>query len=441
MPGKKTIAIFDIGKTNKKFLLFDEAYAAVYESEIRLPETVDEDGFACEDAGMLRAWIMSTLKEHLRNTAVEIVGLNFSAYGASLMHLGEDGKPLTPLYNYLKPFPQDILDPFYERYGGAANFACETASPLLGSLNSGLQIYRIQNSQSSVYRQIHRSVHFPQYLSSLFTGRYVSDMTSIGCHTALWNYAKNDYHDWVYREGIRRLLPEITSSDTTNKVQVGDSQILVAAGLHDSSAALIPYRLQCSEPFVLLSTGTWNICLNPFNADPLSADELEHDCLCYLDFKGEPVKASRLFAGHEHEEMTGRIAAHFGVRTGYHESLSPGLDWSESDLDPGWPPMPFHIDDHSSFENAYRAYMINLVRRQYKSIRYVMPDENIRHIYVDGGFSRNKMFMFLLGKYFPKQEVWRAVISRASAVGAALVIHESWNTQGMPPDLIQLEKS
>ena len=42
-----------------------------------------------------------------------------------------------------------------------------------------------------------------------------------------------------------------------------EDTIAVGAGLHDSSAALIPYLSAFREPFILLSPGTWCISLNP----------------------------------------------------------------------------------------------------------------------------------------------------------------------------------
>ena len=59
----------------------------------------------------------------------------------------------------------------------------------------------------------------------------------------------------------------------------------VGVGLHDSSAALIPLSASFNEPFILLSTGTWCISLNPFNHTMLSDYELNQDCLCYLLMK------------------------------------------------------------------------------------------------------------------------------------------------------------
>ena len=51
------IAIYDVGKTNKKLLLFNEEYKVVYEENKQLEETKDEDGFACEDVLSLTHWV------------------------------------------------------------------------------------------------------------------------------------------------------------------------------------------------------------------------------------------------------------------------------------------------------------------------------------------------------------------------------------------------
>src|SRR5258708_25986745 len=82
-------------------------------------------------------------------------------------------------------------------------------------------------------------------------------------------------------------------------------------GLHDSSAAMIPYLESFQEPFVLISTGTWCISMNSFNKTPLTVAELQKDCLCYMSYRGRPVKSSPLFAGYEHEQQVKRLGAHF----------------------------------------------------------------------------------------------------------------------------------
>ncbi len=57
-----TIAIFDIGKTNKKVFLFDEDYKIRFEKSTELPEIQDEDGFPCEDIHALTQWVKDSFQ-------------------------------------------------------------------------------------------------------------------------------------------------------------------------------------------------------------------------------------------------------------------------------------------------------------------------------------------------------------------------------------------
>ena len=58
---KEVIAIFDIGKTNKKVILFDERLKIVYQKEEKFKEIEDDDGFPCDDRTLIEKWIKSTL--------------------------------------------------------------------------------------------------------------------------------------------------------------------------------------------------------------------------------------------------------------------------------------------------------------------------------------------------------------------------------------------
>lgn len=441
------IAIFDVGKTNKKIFLFDEDYRIVYERSARFLETEDEDGFPCENLESLRQSVFDSLKEVSRLKQFEVKAVNFSAYGASFVYLDEDGKALTPLYNYLKPYPEDLSREFYAEYGGEEQFASETASPALGSLNSGLQLYRLKKEQPEIFRKLKCALHLPQYLSFLVSGRYCTDITSIGCHTAMWDMAHNQYHQWITQEGIIDKLPPITPAE---QVFEADSH-KVGIGLHDSSAALIPYLINFKEPFVLISTGTWCISLNPFEHSVLTTDELKRDCLCYLQYNGKPVKASRLFSGNEHEQQVKRIAEHFNVdmirfrSMAYDSELIAQLksrfqqDINKNDLikDSG-----FAERNLSAYKNdieAYHQLMLDLVNQQLYSTKPVLKGPDIKRIFVDGGFSKNAIYMHLLASVFPDTEVYAASMAQATALGAALAIHNSWNTKPIPHDLIGLK--
>ncbi|MGF1926092.1 MAG: FGGY-family carbohydrate kinase [Bacteroidia bacterium] len=448
---KSVIAIFDVGKTNKKLFLIDENYQIVYERSARFVETVDEDGEACENLESLRSSVYDSLHQVSKMKEFQIKAINFSSYGASFVYLDENGKPLTPLYNYLKPFPEALKKEFYDTYGGEIKISRETASPILGSLNSGLQLYRLKKERPELFAKIKWALHLPQYLSYLVTGEAVADLTSIGCHTHLWDYTKNTYHEWVIAEGLDVKFGIRTSADHSSKVQFEGKEYQVGVGLHDSSAALIPYLANFSTPFVLLSTGTWCISLNPFNQDPLTAKELQQDCLCYMQFKGKAVKASRIFAGNEHEFQLKRIAEHFD-RAPYlfkHLKFNPGLFLKLGTKIPEnqFPQLQFSqvsafgdrdLNLFKTAEEAYHQLIMDLVKQQVYSLRLVLNPE-VKRVFVDGGFGKNAIYMHLLAISIPDIEVYASSVSQATAIGTALSINDVWNSHPIPNDVIELK--
>ena len=109
MPGKsEAIAIYDVGKTNKKLFLFNRQYEILHEESIQVDEKQDEDHFPCEDIEAVRAWIIDSLSGILAMPGIRLRAVNFCAYGASLVHVDEQGRILTPLYNYLRPYPSAL---------------------------------------------------------------------------------------------------------------------------------------------------------------------------------------------------------------------------------------------------------------------------------------------------------------------------------------------
>jgi sugar (pentulose or hexulose) kinase len=447
--GLPVIAIFDVGKTNKKLFLFDEQYRIVYEHSEPFAEIVDEDGDPCEDLNRLTAWVLRALDAVLVLPQFEVRAVNATTYGASFVYLGHDGQPVGPLYNYLKPFPEALTAKFRAAYAGEDSFSVQTASPWLGSLNSGLMLYRLKHDKSLLFSQVCVALHLPQYISYLLTRQVYSDLTSVGCHTMLWDFRQADYHDWVRAEGLDQRLGSLFACDEMIRAatvqQRNGEPMPVGVGLHDSSAALIPYLATFTEPFILISTGTWCISLNPFNTEPLTADELAQDCLCYLQYKGNPVKASRLFAGYEHEQQTKRLAAHFGVAHDHYtqvvyeaaladrlrQTTEPARSFAERDL-----------TQFADYETAYHQFMLDIVAAQVRSTMLVLPSDMeqaaVSRMFVDGGFSKNTLYMAMLAAAFPQMTVWAAEVAQATALGAALAVHDHWNKQPVPADLIAL---
>jgi sugar (pentulose or hexulose) kinase len=168
-----------------------------------------------------------------------------------------------------------------------------------------------------------------------------------------------------------------------------------------------------------------------------------------MTYQGKPVKASRLFAGNEHEIQTKRIADFFGMPTDHYKSikfdqiysthelemkqtkLSDNLSFTFSDVD---------LSEFSDYESAYYALMKSITDLQIKSTNLVLKNSPVKKIFVDGGFGKNDVFMGMLKSHYPDLEVYSSVVAQASALGAAMALHRSWNSNALPNKLIELKR-
>lgn len=433
---KEVIAVFDIGKTNKKFLLFDETLRIVHEEEVRFSEVTDDDGFHCDDADHIETWMKTCLSDTIRSGNFAIRAVNFATYGATLAYIGHSGERLTPLYNYLRPMPEGVIDGFYEKYGGVEEFSRKTASPALGMLNSGLQALWLKKTKPEVFSKIRSVLHLPQYLSYCLTGKLASEYTSIGCHTALWDFDNDCYHRWVADEGVP--VPDPVSNEVTYRAKIEDQTLDIGIGIHDSSSSLVPYFKGSDRKFILISTGTWCIFMNPFNSEPLTADQLRKDTLCYMSIRQQQVKSSRLFLGHIHDVNATHLARVFEVYPDYYKKVkadrkllsslmnenrgrvffSKGIpgDYLDSEAD---------MSIFSSFNEAYHRLMYDLVDVAMESLNLIIPDgDQTESVYISGGFARNEIFVYLLAARLPDKTVYTSEIDNATALGAAMVVYE-----------------
>ena len=433
----KVTLVFDIGKTNKKCFLFDEKYQQVFREYSRFDEIRDDDGDFCDDLSSIGKWLQSTYQKIANDKKFDIKAINFSTYGASLVHIDKNGIPVAPLYNYLKDYPEELLEEFHSKYGDTLRIAKETASPASGMLNSGFQLYWLKHTKPEIFKKIRRSLHFPQYLSFLFTGIAVSDYTSIGCHTSLWDFGKKDYHDWVYAEGFDKILPTIVDATTSINKDIDGKTIKVGVGIHDSSSALLPYIRADKKPFLLISTGTWSISLNPFNAKVLSEEDLQNDCLNYMQINGNPVKAARLFLGNEYNLQVKRLNALFDVGKEYHhsvkfdEAIYGELEKDNRNYFEFESIAAFEAEERiisavhfKSYEEGYHQLMIELLDLQFASAERAIGETEINKIYIDGGFATNDVYVNLLSRHFPKCKMRTTNSPLGSALGAALVISD-----------------
>lgn len=444
------IVIFDIGKTNKKLLVFNDTYQLIHEQSTQFELIEDDEAYPTEDVVLLTSWLKQSFREVLANSEWNVKALNFSGYGASLVNIDQKGEVVGFLKNYIKPVQEQLFADFFQKYGPASTLARITCSPILGNLNSGYQAY--EERHHSRWHQITSVLHFPNYLGFLFHGERVTEMTSIGCHTLLWNFEKQHYHEWVEKEGIDHKLPPIETGTCTFP-GLENSHIQVGLGLHDSSAALVPYLRQFKDPFILISTGTWCISMNPFNETTLTAEELANDVLAYMQLNGKQVKASRLFAGNEHEIVIKKLVKHFNAEPTFYKKVqfdeataklfevklaNEKSNNRSAEFLKASDFMSKDLSTYSFIDIAYQDFMTDLVIQFLYSLQWVYQGTPNFNILVDGGFSKNDIFMNCLAIAFPQSAIYGAEIAQASSLGAALAIHESWNEREVPSDLIQL---
>lgn len=435
---QNVIAVFDIGKTNKKILLFDEKVNVVFQEEQKFEEITDEEGFSCDDIAKVETWMSETLEKLCEDPLFNVKAVNFATYGASLMYLDSHGKALTPVYNYLKPMPEEVMEGFYQRYGGIEEFSRSTASPALGMLNSGLQALWLKKTKAEIFKKVQSVLHFPQFLSHYFTGKITSEYTSIGCHTAMWDFDNMKYHKWISDEAIH--LPQPVANSTCYDVKVKNKSLKVGIGIHDSSASLVPYLKNSDKKFMLLSTGTWCILMNPFNDEPLTAEQLRKDTLCYLSVQQKQVKSSRLFLGHIHDVNASRLSAHFNLPEDQYKKTKPNEKLISSLVQKSKASKMFfskgiptnYIDSiidlsaFSSFEEAYHQLVIDLTSLALESLALITAvKDNTTEIFVSGGFARNEIFLRMLATRLSHKKVYISEIDNSTALGAALTVWDA----------------
>lgn len=435
---KKVCLVYDIGRTNKKVYLFDEELSIVDEKSIKIPQIIDEDGDACEDLAALSVWIISNFHQYKNDTNFELVAVNCSAFAASWVHLDKDKKVISPLYNSSKSFPYKLKQAFNDEHNKDNQLFIDTASPQMGMLNAGLQLYWLKKEKTELFKKVKYSLPLAQYCLFLLHDQVKVGLTSIGCHSALWNFDTNDYHNWVKAEKLDRLLsPPCNSAETIEK-----DGIIFGVGIHNSSAALVPYLKTHKEPFILLSTGVWTITFNPFCEDKVDNKHLQKDALNYFRYDGKTVRGSRLFSGDEHKRVAKILAEHFKKDLRHYRSVSfdpkivtnlrkkhtqfrPENTGLGSFLD--CPFMDRSINDFDSYEKAYHQFMMDLVAQQISSIKLTFGKQIPRYVFVDGGFAENEIFLNLLNEAFFDKKLYANNAGQASALGAAMVIENAWH--------------
>ena len=430
------IAVIDIGKTNKKILLFDAYFELIYRNATRFDEVSDEDGYPCDDIVSIENWIQSEIKRIQAEGKYAIKAINFSTHGASLIYLDADGNRITPLYNYLKPLDLevDVYQEFYEAYGGQEEFSRKTASPAYGMLNTGLQILKLQKEKPEFWSKVATVMHYPQYLSYLFTKQVTADFTSVGAHTATWDFDTMQYHKWV--TDYKLNLPAPQNGEEAILTEFNGQEIAIGTGLHDSSASII--RLLESEKnkeFLLLSTGTWIIAMNPFSKETLTQHQLKNNCLCFMTPQKQQIKSSMQFLGKIHEVYLTALSKHFKEDIDQHLQLQLNTKLCEAlihedsrvylseGIDSDFEAHSNLLAYYGNYEAAYYQLIYEISKKVIHGINLISDkNSSIKEVYISGGFNKNLIFIAFLNMLKNDIVIKISDCKNESALGAALMM-------------------
>ena len=302
MTQPRHIAVIDIGKTYAKLALVDldtRTEVAV----ITRPNTVlAGPPWGHFDTQGQWEFICDGLKQFYRGHGVDAISV--TTHGASVVLLDEHGDLAAPILDYEHPIPQDIA----ADYDAIRPPFAQTGSPRLANgLNVGAQLHYQFQQDPTLRARTKAIVGYPQYWGYRLTGKAAYDVTSIGCHTDLWNPHKGGFSDLVDRLGIAEKIAPVTGSDRilgTILPKIAAKTGLpkttpVAVGIHDSNASLYPHILSQDTPFAVVSTGTWVITMavggKTVDLDPGS------DTLVNVNALGAPVPSARFMGGREYE--------------------------------------------------------------------------------------------------------------------------------------------
>ena len=216
----KTIAVIDIGKTNAKVALVD--LDRFEETAVRKTANgvVSEGLYPHFDVERLWRFITESLA--VLNTEASIDAISVTTHGATAVLLDRNGDLALPLLDYEFSGP-DTLAGDYDKV--RPHFAETGSARLPGGLNIGAQIYWQEQTFPVSSPMSPASLPMRSHWSYRLTGVLSTELTSLGCHTDLWNPYSAGFSTMVDARGWRSLFaPVRRASDDAGWTDVASSQ-------------------------------------------------------------------------------------------------------------------------------------------------------------------------------------------------------------------------
>lgn len=302
MSQNSVISVIDIGKTNAKVALVDEKLLTEVAVVTQPNQVLPSPPYPHFDVDNIYLFIISSLSKYA--TEFDIKAISVTTHGACCALIGDDGELVTPVMDY----EFEGLESTRASYDKVRPKFSETGSPKLPvGLNLGAQIFWIFDNFSEIKAQTKHIVTYAQYWSFKLTGILKNELTSLGCHTDLWDPYNAKYSSMVHELGwLDKMAPVAKANEQLGMIlpqvslQTGlKPNVPVYCGIHDSNASLLPHLITENAPFSVVSTGTWVIAMAIGGAQ-IELDP-KRDTLINVNGFGEPVPSARFMGGREFE--------------------------------------------------------------------------------------------------------------------------------------------
>jgi len=449
------IAVLDIGKTNKKILIYDQDLMIVDQRYTRIPE-IEKDDIFYDDVESLKSWIISTFSELSGLYNIRVIST--SAHGATYSLVDEDGNSVVPQIAYNTDPGDDFHREFYNVAGDPVDLQVSTATPNFNLLiNPAKGIYFTKKLFPEKFSQAVRLLLYPQFFGFWLTGQACADPTYTGNHTYLWDFEKRDWSNVADKLEIRRLLPKSFKNpweslgkikpEIVKRTGLG-SDTIVTVGIHDSNASMLPYLISMKEPFLLNSTGTWCVIMNEKEKIIFAPDELGKVVFYNQNAFWKPVKTAIFLGGMEFEHYS-RILTKIHGRTDFPKfnnalteeiirktdkfilpSVARGIGQFPQSapriIENGEIYTLAEIESGSRIPGFFMNYeealiVLNLSLAIQTKVSFDRADKTYGlQVFTEGGFSKNDTYNSLMTAFYPDSAFYLTSLKEASAYGAAI---------------------
>lgn len=391
------------------------------------------DGIRRLDSDGIGDWLIGALARYRGQPVEWIIPVG---HGAGVVAIADD-RPILPPLDYEQHIPADVMADYRARRDP---FALTGSPPLPDGLNLGAQLFWLDRLHPAEMARA-TLVPWAQYWAWFLSGALASEVTSLGCHSDLWQPDAGSFSPLAQQMGwAGRFAPVVPAAQPVGSLRPalaertglpGSARIL--AGLHDSNAALLAARGFAEiggQEATILSTGTWFIAMRlPASPVPTGTLAANRDCLVNIDAYGQPVPSARFMGGREIESVIELDTRRVDIKPDQPALLAavPALVRDGAmllpTLAPGCGPFPHNHSRWIARPNDWHA------RRAAACLYAALVADTAldlisarEHLLVEGRFAEAEVFVRALASLRPEMNVYTANAHNDVSFGALRLV-------------------